>query len=70
MSKPIDVTAEAILKVAEAFDQINKGPLTRRALVVLLQDLIPGTMPKKTIEAVLDASAQLKAIYIKKGWAP
>lgn len=66
--EPYEVTAAAIVKVAEAFDQIHKGPLTRRAIVLLLQDIIPGKMAIRDIEKVLDASAKLKDIYVKKGY--
>ena len=66
---PVDVEliAEAIIQVAESFEKINDSQLSRRAIVLLLQDMIGvGRIGKQQIELVLDNAARLKEDYIKK----
>ena len=66
---PVDVEliAEAIIQIAEAFEKINNSQLSRRAIVLLLQDMIgTGKIGKQQIELVLDNAAKLKEYYIKK----
>ena len=66
---PVDVEliAEAIIQVAESFEKINDSQLSRRAIVLLLQDMIGvGRIGKQQIELVLDNAARLKEYYIKK----
>lgn len=68
--QPHEITAEAILKVAKAFDDINRGPLTKRAIVILIAEAMPKykRLSNDSIEAVLDAADKLKDLYIKKGF--
>lgn len=64
--EPVELIADSIIKVSEAFDKINKLPLSRRAIVLLLQDAIGSTkISKKEIELVLDYAPKLKDYYIK-----
>ena len=67
----VEVIADAIIKVSEAFKRISQSRLTRRAIICLIYDACPttsnrGKPPKYEIEAVLDTAERLKDIYIKK----
>lgn len=64
---PIDVeiVAEAIELIAKKFSEIEKGRLSRRAVIVLLHDLIgPQHINKKQIELVLEYGPLLRR-YLK-----
>ncbi len=61
--------AKSVVQVAEAFEKLNKqkGGLTKRALVVLLQDGIGSTyITKGQIKLVLEVLPRLKGWYVKK----
>ena len=63
----LEILAESISQVALAARKIKASRLTRRAVVLLIQDRIgSGRINKGQIEAVLDAAAELKSAYIKK----
>lgn len=62
-----ELLAQSIVQVADGFDKVLKSPLSRRALVVLLQDGIGiSKITKSQIELVLDGLPRLKGWYIKK----
>lgn len=71
----VEIIADAIIKVAEAFKRINQSRLTRKAIVCLIYEAIPLTstgygsskrVGKGDIGLVLDYAEKLKEIYIKK----
>lgn len=64
--EPIELIAQSIINISEAFEKINSSPLKRRAIVLLLQDAIgPSKIGKNEIEAILDHAPKLKDYYIK-----
>jgi hypothetical protein len=66
-SESVELLAQSIVQVAEGFQKVLSSPLTKRALIVLLQDGI-GTskITKSQIELVLDGLPRLKGWYLKK----
>lgn len=63
----LEILAESIVQVAGAFKKFNDSRLSRRAIILLIQDRIGSTrINKGQIEAVLDAATELKSAYIKK----
>lgn len=65
-STGIEEIAAALTQVSDAFIKINNGPLTRRAIVLLIKDASKVSLSNKEIEAVLDAAVRLKDEFIKK----
>lgn len=62
----LDEIGRAITQISGVFKRMNSGPLNRRALVVLLQDMIgDGNISKKQINQVLDAAARLDEYLTK-----
>lgn len=59
--------AGALDQVSAAANRLLNGPLTKRAILVLIKDLCPKDNPigLSTIELVLEAAANLKK-YVKK----
>lgn len=64
---PIELIAESIAQVSDAFKKIKESSLTERAIVLLLNDMIPSRygVGIKEIEAVLKYAPLLKDIYLK-----
>lgn len=64
--EPVELIADAVIKVAEGFNKINKSRLTERAMILLLHDAIgPTYITKKQIGYVLKYAPKLKDYYIK-----
>ncbi len=61
--EPIELIAKSIIEISEAFEKINKSQLSRRAVVLLLQDLTK--LGKNEIELVLNYAPKLKDYYLK-----
>lgn len=62
-SEPLEVVADSIIKIANAFDAINNSRLSRRAVILLIQD---ATGCKQAdIADILDVAPKLKKIYLK-----
>lgn len=69
----IEIIADAIIKIADAFDRIEKSKLSRRALILLIQDNCEHVgqgfrkkpIARGDIEKVLDSIQSLKKAYIK-----
>lgn len=57
--------ANAITQISDAYAKMLNGPLTKRALILLIKDSAEQTMTMAQIEAVLDAVSQLKVNYLK-----
>ena len=70
----VEIIADAIIKIADAFDKIEKSKLQRRALILLIQDNCGAVgqrfnkkKPNATqINEILDSIATLKKAYIKE----
>jgi hypothetical protein len=64
--EPLDILAKSIIDVLEGFEQINKSKLTRKAIVLLLQNAIGSSrISQQNINDVLDYAPSLKRIYTK-----
>ena len=61
--EPLEIIADAVIKVADGLEAINRSRLSRRAVVLLLQDATK--LGRRDIEAMLDAGPLLKDYYIK-----
>lgn len=61
-----EVLASAIREVSRAAKKLLNGPLSRRALLVLIQDNISGNIGLQDIGVVLDAASGLEKRYIVK----
>lgn len=64
---PTKVLEQAIVDLAAGFKRMNSSRLSKRAIVLLIQDSC-GTsyVTKKQVEAVLDSAADLDRRYLKK----
>lgn len=62
---PYELIAESIIKISDAFDQINKSKLDKRVIELLIKDQFPE-MKMIDIRNVLYIAPKLKDIYIKK----
>jgi hypothetical protein len=58
-----EILAEAIVRIGDSINFLNSNGLNKRAIVVLLQDYT--RLPKKQIEAVLDAPPKLRGWYCR-----
>jgi hypothetical protein len=65
--QPVEIIADAIIKVSEAMVQINRSQLRRRAILLLIKDQFPSTykIGLKDIDLVLDYAEKLKDVYIR-----
>ena len=65
--KDIVILQKTIVEMAEAAKKFNASGLKRRAVVVLLQDIIgQKRISREQISDVLDAAEQLAKVYIKQ----
>lgn len=62
--EPIEIIAQAIIDVANGFKVLNSSRLSRRTIVLLLQDATG--LPQKQIGLILDAAPRLAETYLKK----
>jgi hypothetical protein len=60
----VEVIAASIIAIAEAFERIERGPLTQRAIVLLLRDITGMSLGE--ITKVLDAVPKLRQFVKKK----
>lgn len=58
-----DIMAKAIVDIAEGFRRVENSRLSRKALVVLIQN--HSKVPQRDIELVLNNLAQLDQIWLK-----
>ena len=68
--EPLEVIADAIIKVSDGFAELHRSRLTQRAVLVLLHDMIGPGVRKSDIKTVLEAAPQLKSYFIKKPLPP
>lgn len=62
----LETIAKGITEVSDAFIKINEGPLTRRAIVLLIKDTSSTPLNHTQINAVLDAAAGLKDQFVRQ----
>lgn len=58
-----EILAEAIVRIGEGFDRLNKSGVNKKAIVVLICDATK--LPKKTVTTVLDALPRLRGWYCR-----
>lgn len=65
--EPLEVIAESIIQVADAFCKVKNSRLSQRAILLLIKDIIPPKykVGMTEIQEVLNAAAKLKQHYIK-----
>jgi hypothetical protein len=61
----VEVLATAIVQISDSVRKLIDGPLTRRAIAVLIRDATTPPVPLSTIDLVLDTAADLKKRYVK-----
>ncbi len=59
-----EILARQIGAMADAFVKLLNQGITRRGLVVLIQDAAPYPLTKKDVNAVLDALKDLRRLYV------
>ncbi|MEQ1697862.1 MAG: hypothetical protein ABL901_18675 [Hyphomicrobiaceae bacterium] len=66
---PLEVLATAIVSIAEGVKAFRKGPLTDKAILLLIQNAAPNLdgrpIPIKVISAVLEGAESLAKVYLK-----
>ena len=63
---PVQILASAIVEIATAFKKVEAGPISQRALVLLIQDACGSRVNKEQIKLVLDTLPQLAQIYVRR----
>lgn len=62
--EPLEVIAQSIIEVAEAFKKIQNSRLSKRVIVLLIKDMTRN-IGINEIEAILDAVPKLESYYLK-----
>ncbi len=71
---PVEVIASAIVSISEGIQKLRAGPLTERALLLLITDASPmyattsygkHRVKREQVRAVLDGLAGLSAEFVK-----
>lgn len=60
----LEILANAIIACADGLERLRSGPLSRRAVSVLLRDLTGVGIP--TINTIIDAAPKLRAMVTLK----
>jgi hypothetical protein len=63
VGQDINMTARAVVKMAEALDELNRGPLTEHAIVTLVHDAT--RVPKGHIKKLLACGPTLRKYFLK-----
>lgn len=71
---PVAVLAEAITSISKGIKALRSGPLTERAIIILIEEASPGIGPKcnrksvgrPQIKAVLDGMSDLERQFVRK----
>ena len=61
----LEIIADSIIRVADAFEKIKNGRLAQRALLVLIKDLCGSAVTMYQIELILDTIPKLKQKFIR-----
>jgi len=64
--EPVELIADSIIKISNAFDKLRTSRLKKRAILVLIRDQTNPPVSMRTIEAILDIAGSLKDIFIKE----
>lgn len=62
--EPLELIAKSIVDIAEAIEKINNSKLSRRTVVLILQDATGIT--QREINMILDLAPKLRSTYLKK----
>jgi hypothetical protein len=63
---PTEILATEIVAISQGIKKLRATKLNEKALLILLQHAIPGTIAIKTIKAVIDGLGDLERQYVKK----
>lgn len=63
--EPIELIAQSIIEISEAFKKIENSRLSKRAIILLIKDRCNG-IGMTEIETILDVVPKLKDYYIKE----
>jgi len=63
---PVEVLAQAIVDLSAAFKKVQNGPLSQRALVLLIQDATSPKVSQDDIKRVLNVLPELENIFVRK----
>jgi hypothetical protein len=61
--EPIEILAEAVVRIGENMEKLEKSGLNRRGVIALVYDYTK--IPKRDIEAVLDSLSKLRGWYCR-----
>ena len=61
--EPTEILAEAIIRIGESFDKLQKNGLNKTAIVVLIHDYTK--IPKRDINIVLESLSKMKGWYCR-----
>ena len=61
--EPTEILAEAVIRIGENMEKLQKSGLNRRAIVALIYDYTK--ISKRDIELVLDSLAKMKGWYCR-----
>lgn len=65
--EPVELIAQSVIDVSDAFKRIAQNGLQKRAIILLIHDIVKNKGVNMTqIEAVLDAAPKLESYYIKQ----
>jgi len=62
--EPMELVAQSIIDIAQAFEKIQNGRLAQRAVILLLHDATG--IGKGDIKTILDVAPKLKDIYTRE----
>lgn len=61
--EPTEILAEAVIRIGENMEKLQKSGLNNRAIIALVYDYTK--IPKRDIEAVIGSLAKLKGWYCR-----
>lgn len=63
--EPLEVIAESIIQIADAFTKLNNSKVKQRVIVLLIKDHCRN-ISVSDIEQILDTIPKLKSLYLKQ----
>lgn len=60
-----EILATEIVAISQGIKRLRSGRLNDRALILLIQDAVSGTITRTTVKAVLDGLESLEKQFIK-----
>lgn len=61
----LEIIADSIIRVADAFEKIKRGRLSQRALIILIKDACGSAVNFSEIEIILNTIPKLKDKFIR-----